>query len=119
MHIFKFAELLSCQGIHQLIQDMPLWFVLLDAYIVAATLNHTLYICVHDLTHHSSFFNKVLAVLCNVPTGVPSAMGFGRHHADHHLYFGEESKDADLPFRAESQWSVKYRWYKFIFYGLI
>jgi len=98
---------------------MPLWFVLLNSYVIAATLNHTLYICVHDLTHHNTLFNKIMSVLCNVPTGVPSAMGFGRFHAEHHLFFSDREKDTDLPFPIESQRSVTYKWYKFFFYGLI
>lgn len=98
---------------------MPLWFVLLNAYLISAIPNHTLYICVHDLTHHSSLFNKIMSVLCNVPTGVPSAMGFGRFHAEHHLFFSEREKDADLPFTSESERSVKFKWYKYVFYFFI
>jgi len=60
-----------------------------------------------------------MSVLCNVPTGVPSAMGFGRFHAEHHLFFSDREKDTDLPFPIESQRSVTYKWYKFFFYGLI
>jgi hypothetical protein len=33
--------------------------------------------------------NKVKAILCNIPMGFPSALSFGKHHADHHNYLGE------------------------------
>lgn len=33
--------------------------------------------------------------------GIPSAIGFGIYHADHHNYLGEVDKDPDLPTRFE------------------
>jgi sphingolipid delta-4 desaturase len=49
--------------------------------------------------------NKVMAVLCNIPMGFPSALSFGKHHADHHNYLGEQNKDPDLPTVLESRLS--------------
>ena len=70
-------------------------------YIFGATINHTLHILIHDFTHwtgHQNLIvNKIFAVLCNIPMGLPSALSFGRYHSDHHNFMGEVDKDPDLP----------------------
>lgn len=43
--------------------------------------------------------NKIMGVLCNIPMGIPSALSFGKYHADHHNYLGEKGRDPDLPMR--------------------
>lgn len=72
-------------------------------YIIGGTCGHTLHVLIHDFTHwggHSSItVNKIMAVLCNIPMGVPTALSFGKYHSDHHNYLGEERKDPDLPLR--------------------
>jgi sphingolipid delta-4 desaturase len=30
--------------------------------------------------------NKIMAVICNIPMGIPSAISFGRYHSDHHNF---------------------------------
>lgn len=35
---------------------------------------------------------------------LPSAISFGKYHADHHNYLGEKGKDPDLPVDAEAKW---------------
>ena len=61
-------------------------------YIIGATIAHTLHVCIHDLTHFSAHPNKnvcrIIAILCNLSMGFPSAISFGKHHADHHNYLG-------------------------------
>lgn len=85
------------------------WAVYLTVlYFIGGTLNHTLNMLIHDLTHFSCFetviFNKFLAIMCNIPTGIPSAMSFGRYHKDHHQYMDEPGVDPDLP----SEWEVQF-----------
>lgn len=79
---------------------------LLVVYVIGATLGHLLHVLIHDLTHfagHSSItVNKIVAILCNMPMGLPTAISFGRYHADHHNFLSEEGKDPDLPMRKES-----------------
>ena len=69
---------------------MPIWFVLANAYAVGGFLNHTLHCCIHDFTHFcggcNMNFNRFIAMLCNIPMGLPSAISFGRYHADHHNF---------------------------------
>ena len=65
-----------------------------------------------------------MAALCNIPMGIPSAIIFGRYHADHHNFLSEKGKDPDLPMRGESKISqfppFKFFFWIFLtlFYGL-
>lgn len=92
---------------------------MLNAYAIGSVLCHTLQICVHDLTHHPTFGNKMWAILFNIPSGIPSAMSFGRYHADHHNFLNIEDKDTDLPLAFESKWSLDNWWYKYFYYTFL
>lgn len=91
-------------------------------YVVGGTLGHTLHVLIHDFTHfggHSSItVNKIMAVLCNIPMGFPSALSFGKYHSDHHNYLGEAGRDPDLPMRLESQSSL-FVPFKFFFWSVL
>jgi sphingolipid delta-4 desaturase len=56
-------------------------------------MNHTLHCLIHDFTHwagHSNLLiNKAFAIMCNIPMGIPSAISFGKYHADHHNFLNE------------------------------
>ena len=85
------------------------WLVyLICLYVVGATLSHTLQILVHDLTHYTCFksinLNRFAAILCNVPTGIPSAITFGRYHKDHHMFMNQHKMDPDLP----TDWEIRF-----------
>jgi sphingolipid delta-4 desaturase len=71
-------------------KDFPLWLLLLDAYLIGGLLNHTLHCCIHDFTHFAGHtnanINRFMAILCNIPMGIPSALSFGRYHSDHHNF---------------------------------
>jgi len=88
-----------------LIQDQPWWFVIIAAFCSGAVLSHTLYVLVHDLTHYTAFrsrkANQFTALLCNFGQGIPSAISFGRYHADHHIFLGRPNWDPDLPTQTE------------------
>ena len=83
----------------------PVFF--LGGYWLGGTVTHTLHILIHDLTHYLGHpnmeVNKWLAYMCNIPMGVPSSASFGKHHADHHNFMGDEEKDPDLPLKEESK----------------
>jgi sphingolipid delta-4 desaturase len=100
-----------------------MWILLLDAYLVGAFLDHTLHCAIHDFTHWSGsknmMVNKGVAILCNIPMGVPSAISFGRYHSDHHNFLSELEKDPDLPLPWEARLSADKKWYKYVFYMLI
>jgi sphingolipid 4-desaturase/C4-monooxygenase len=77
------------------------WEYLFCIYFIGAILTHTLQVLVHDFTHFTCFksipLNKLAAIFCNVPTGIPSAISFGRYHKDHHNYLNVPGYDPDLP----------------------
>ena len=58
-------------------------------------------------------------MLFNIPSGIPSAMSFGRHHADHHNFLNEMYKDTDLPLPFESKWSLDHWWYRYFYYSFL
>jgi sphingolipid delta-4 desaturase len=47
--------------------------------------------------------------------GLPSALGFGIYHSDHHNYLGEDGKDPDLPTMFEVR-NVKSTFAKCLFF---
>lgn len=56
---------------------------------------------IHDLTHYTAFdswnINRIFAILSCLPTGLPSAITFGKYHWEHHKNLGNPEYDADLP----------------------
>jgi sphingolipid delta-4 desaturase len=84
----------------------PAWgWVLLAAYAFGGTLNHTLQLAVHELSHNLCFenliANKLLAIFANFVTGVPSAVMFQKYHMEHHQFQGVDGVDTDVPTVAE------------------
>ncbi|KDQ60144.1 hypothetical protein JAAARDRAFT_56116 [Jaapia argillacea MUCL 33604] len=81
------------------------WKFLLTAYLVGGTANHNLFLAIHEITHNLAFkgiwWNKALAVMANLPIGVPYAAAFKKYHIEHHRYLGEDGVDTDLPSRIE------------------
>jgi len=61
---------------------------LIVTYVVGGTLNHTLQVLVHELTHYLGFesmlVNRIFAIITNFATLVPSAITFGKYHWEHH-----------------------------------
>src|SRR5262249_11743872 len=81
--------------------DRPPWVWLPIAYIVGATIDHALWVLIHECAHNLVFtrpwLNKVTALVANVPLVFPSAHSFGRHHLLHHRHLGELDHDPDIP----------------------
>jgi len=81
------------------------WKFLVVAYTIGGTVNHNLFLAVHEVTHNLAFkgvkANKVLAIIANIPIGVPYAITFKGYHLEHHKYLGEDGIDVDLPTRLE------------------
>jgi len=82
-------------------QNAPWYVFLFLAYAFGGTLNHTLQLAVHELSHnlcfHSGMANKLFAIFCNFPTALPSAIMFQKYHMDHHAYQGVDGVDTDIP----------------------
>ena len=91
-----------------LVSDMQsIWGLLFLTYAVSGTLNHSLLLAMHEVTHDLFFkqrwANQIFAVIANLPMGVPAAASFKLYHAEHHSGMGEEGVDTDLP----TQWEAK------------
>ncbi len=58
---------------------LSLWFIVC-AYVIGGTLNHNLFLAIHEITHNLAFKgiapNKVLAVIANLPIGIPYCATF-------------------------------------------
>ena len=43
---------------------------------------------IHELTHYTAFegklLNRLAAIMVTIPTGLPSAITFGKYHKEHH-----------------------------------
>ena len=76
------------------------WLSLSIAYCVGAFANHANFVAIHDATHNLIFrnknWNKMVAILADVPNLLTSAMGFRVYHLKHHLHQGAYEYDADL-----------------------
>lgn len=88
-------------------RDLPIWALLLVAWTGGAVLAHALYVMIHELAHDlvlkRSESNKLLGILANTATVLPSAVSFRKYHLLHHRRMGELDYDADLP----SPWEVR------------
>lgn len=65
---------------------------LLTVYCVSGTINHTLELAAHEISHNLAFVNptanRLLAIFSNFVTGFPSGSTFRRYHMLHHQFQG-------------------------------
>lgn len=75
------------------------WIVALT-WCIGAPLSHATFVliheCSHDLVLPTRFQNKILAIVCNLGQGIPSAISFSRYHLYHHAFLGQSGRDPDL-----------------------
>ena len=80
---------------------------LLLTYIVGATISHALFLAIHEITHDLAFrkkqFNRIFALIANLPLVFPYAMSFKTYHAMHHWEQGKDGVDMDIPAEAEAK----------------
>lgn len=90
------------------------------AFGIGAVFNHGLFVLIHDITHFnvskSEKVNKLWAIFANLPQIIPSAIGFGRYHKDHHTFMGDSLHDPDIP----TMWEINFfnTFYKKLIYIL-
>ena len=87
-------------------QSLPRLWWLLTVYFIGASINHILFTVIHELSHglafKSRFANRCVAILINLPLGIPAAAGFEKYHLLHHRFLGDIKQDVDIPLNAEA-----------------
>jgi hypothetical protein len=62
-------------------------------------------LAMHELSHNLGAkgvtSNRLLAIMANLPMGIPAAASFKRYHMEHHKFQGEDIVDVDIPTDAE------------------
>ena len=71
------------------------------AYVVGATIDHSLWALIHDCCHNLVFrsrtANRLIAIVANLPLVVPGAISFAKYHLLHHRHMGVLELDAGIP----------------------
>lgn len=82
-------------------RDASWGILLLVAYAYGGTVNHSLQLAVHELSHNlcweNQLANKWTAFFANLVTGFPSSITFQRYHMEHHTFQGVDGVDTDVP----------------------
>merc|ERR1712194_192941 len=85
----------------KILQNTPWLLRLYFCYTLGGSLNHMLTLAMHELSHNLCFknyiWNRIFAIIANLPMGVPAAASFKRYHMEHHRYQGEDIVDVDIP----------------------
>jgi sphingolipid delta-4 desaturase len=81
--------------------------IIICAYVIGGTINHTLSLALHELTHNLAFghsrpmYNRLLDFFANLPLAVPASITLKKYHLDHHRFQGDAIYDTDVPTRLE------------------
>ena len=83
------------------LRDASWGLIVFVAYVFGGTVNHSLQLAAHELSHNLCFgyspLDKSLGIVCNLATGLPSAITFIKYHMEHHQYQGTDKIDTDVP----------------------
>ena len=113
MVLFQFVSL-------YLVRDLSWGPLLILAYSLGGTINHSMTLAIHEISHNLAFGhsyplrNRILGIFGNLPLGVPISISFKKYHLEHHRYQGDEERDVDIPTSIEGRLftrsSTKFLW---------
>jgi len=92
--IYVSIEVLANVAISYLLRSASWWVILPMAWVVSATLNHSLGGAIHEIGHNLAFghtrplANRALGMLANLPMAIPLSVTYKKYHSDHHRYLG-------------------------------
>jgi len=110
-------------GVAALLARQSWWMIVMGALFFGAFAIHFLNCVVHECTHHLVFEtaagNRLIAILANTPSLVPSAMAFWHYHLLHHYHFGVRGMDSDVPAKWEARAVKNIAWRKLVWLLLL
>ena len=92
-----------------MVQDASWVTIVVLAYCIGGTINHSMSLAIHEIAHNSAFghtkplANRLLGFFANIPIGVPVSISFRKYHLEHHRYQGDDEKDVDIPTKFEAK----------------
>jgi sphingolipid delta-4 desaturase len=88
-------------------RHLSIGWLLVLTYSVSGTINHSLQLAMHEVSHDlwfkTKWKNTAMGYIANLPTCVASASTFKRYHLEHHSGQGVEGVDVDIPSKLEHQ----------------
>lgn len=69
-------------------------------------MTHSLFLAIHEISHFLAFekpvYNRYLALIANIPIGIPYCAAFRGYHMEHHTLQGHDQVDTDIPTKLEA-----------------
>jgi sphingolipid delta-4 desaturase len=96
----SFSRVLLMIFLSWTVSDLSWPWLIFVSWIVAGTINHTLALALHELSHGLAFgkplYDNLAMLAVNTVMGLPTAMSFKYYHPLHHDALGRYSEDTDL-----------------------
>jgi sphingolipid delta-4 desaturase len=104
------------------LRGAPWWLIFAVVLAVGAPITHALGVLIHECTHNLAFRttwkNKLLAIVANIPLGAPAAIEFRHQHLLHHRYLGDtrepDGGDTQAPMAREIRVTGRSTWRKLV-----